>query len=655
MEKKFLLILCSLLAAMATGVVTRMPAPAAAKTAAPQSGRVLAFRNATVIDGTGAPPWTGHVLVDGSVITAAGPRLTIPADAVVIEARGMTLMPGMFDLHTHLPYATGGRLDGDWPKNLRAYLYCGITTVVDFGTYPEAFASMRRLIGQGIVAAPRLHLAARISTPGGHGAEGGNGDFFSQEVTTPREGRAAVLRVLPYKPDVIKVFTDGWRYNAAPDMTSMREDTLAAIVEEAHKHEIEVLTHTVTAERAASAARAGVDVIAHSIGDREVDQELIRLLREKGTFYAGTLAVYEPRSRDILTPLLAAVLEPAVLAGIRPPLIPPGPTPLTPAAGSVENGDPARMRRWDIIQRNIRLLRAGGVRLATGTDAGVTGAHHGWSTLRELQLLVKSGLTPLEALTAATGTSAKALKVDHERGTIAAGKKADLVLIAGAPHQNIADIEKISRVFLDGIEVDRRLMAAGIARESITPIPSGSISALLDDFEETDKDPGPRSRQGALWLNGSDSGVDATRVMLARRKREGTDNHALSILARMAEKDRPYARAILPLMPGGMEPVDARHHAGIQFEARGDGEYRLLVRTRYVRNGDDFQVAFTAGSGWQTIRIPFADLRQRNGSAVWTGDDLLALAFEFTRAAGKTGWLELDNIRFMERESREKR
>ena len=214
--------------------------------------------------------------------------------------------------------ATGPGVSGDWSEHLAAYLYCGVTSVVDYGPDPEALEPMRRLVQSGAIEGPRLHLAVRMTTPGGHGAEGGRGESFTLEVQTPREARDAVRRVLSYRPDVIKVFTDGWRYNTAPDMTSMNQETLSALVEEAHKNGILVLTHTVTVERAKIAARASVDVIVHGMGDREADNEVIGLMRAKGTAYVSTLAVYEPRGRGLLSPLLSAVLEPAVREAVFP-------------------------------------------------------------------------------------------------------------------------------------------------------------------------------------------------------------------------------------------------------------------------------------------------------------------------------------------------
>src|SRR5262245_32673039 len=259
---------------------------------------ITAVIGATVIDGTGAEPSKQTVVIRGDRIEAVGPTAERPPAPRRIDAEGMTLMPGLFDLHTHLPYSSVSGAANDWPKNLKAYLYCGVTSVVDFGAYGEMFEPMRRLIKTGVVAAPRISLAVRITTPGGHGSEGGRGEFFSLEVSTAREARAAVRRALPYQPDVIKAFTDGWRYGAAPDLTSMNEETLTALVDEAHKNGLKVLTHTVTLEKAKIAARAGVDVISHGVGDRAADEELIKLVKANGTTYAPTLAVYEPRGRE---------------------------------------------------------------------------------------------------------------------------------------------------------------------------------------------------------------------------------------------------------------------------------------------------------------------------------------------------------------------
>ncbi|HKQ78048.1 MAG TPA: amidohydrolase family protein [Blastocatellia bacterium] len=601
----------------------------------PNNENVIAIIGATVIDGAGAEPSKKTVVIRGDRIETVASAVEPPAGARRINAEGMTLMPGLFDLHTHLPYSSVNGVFNDWPKNLKAYLYCGVTSVVDFGAYAEMFEPMRRLIRTGVVEAPRISLAVRITTPGGHGAEGGRGDLFSFEVSTAGEARGAVRRVLPYQPDVIKVFTDGWRYGAAPDMTSMNEETLTALVDEARKHGLEVLSHTVTLERAKIAARAGVDVIAHGIGDKAADEELFNLLRAKGTTYAPTLAVYEPRGRDILEPILTAVLTPSA----RLTLLPPQNPPLEPATGSAENGDPPRLRRWTILQNNTAALRKAGVAFGVGTDSGVTGTHHGWATLRELRLLVAGGLTPIEAITAATAAAARALKVDGERGTIAPGKLADLLLVEGEPHKNIRDIERIKRVFLGGREVDREKLASEIAEIGLTPLPAIKARELIDDFESANG----RSSIDTLWINSTDTGVDASKMLFGRITRKAGD-HALSVTARMSEKDRAFGRVSIPLSRGAIEPVDAREFRGVGFDARGEGAYQLIVSAYDAPN---FQSSFNASPQWRTFRFDFSSLGQFQAQSLpWSGEKLRMLSFEIARPAGAFAWLEIDNLRF---------
>ncbi|MBK5291663.1 MAG: CIA30 family protein [Acidobacteriia bacterium] len=584
--------------------------------------QTTAITGVTIVDGTGRQAYSGSVVMEGDRITAVGGKVELPAGARHIDGRGHTITPGFFDLHTHLPYSGVNGLSGDWPKTLMAYLHSGVTSVVDFGTYPETFEPMRRLIRDGVIVGPRLHLAARMTTPLGHGAEGGRGDFFSLEVQTPEEARVAARHLLAYQPDAIKVFTDGWRYGGGPDMSSMTLETLRAIVEEAHAKGVEVLTHTVTLEKAKIAARAGVDVIAHGIGDAVADEELIALMRSHGTTYAPTLAVYENKPRGPVVPSLRTLLEPAALEILR--------------AARRNNAEPQphRIARWKRLCANTAALKAAGVAFGTGTDAGVTGTYHGWSTLREMELLVACGLTPLEALTAATGNSAKALHVDQERGTIVEGKLADLVLIEGSPHTNIKDVWKVKRVFLGGKELDRAAMAGQIATAEITPLPARTVPALVDDME------GARTRLDTLRVNATDSGTDISKMSMGVRQRpEG--GRALSMQATMSIKPRPFAQVVFPLSPGGVEPVDVSAYKGVRFEARGDGVYKLLVHTRAARDHRYPAALFEAPAGWKQIEIPFTSLE-----GTWTGRDALLLVFEMARKGGEFGWLELDNIEF---------
>jgi len=604
--------------------------------ASAQRETVLAITNARVFDGTAKSPIDATVIVRGNRIAEVGPGIQPPPGATVIDAAGKTLMPGIFDLHTHLPYSAVSGFSGDWGKSLKAYLYCGVTSVVDFGIYPEQFEPMRRLIREGVIPSPRIHMAARMSTPGGHGLEGGRGDFHTAEILTPRQARTAVKKWLEYKPDAIKVFTDGWRYGAAPDMTSMEEDALRVIVEEAHAQGVEVLTHTVTLAKAKIAARAGVDVIAHGVGDQIADTELLGLMVSGKTSYAPTLAVYEPRRLPSIPQLLATVLEPGARAGLEKRIA------AANAPPSETNMDTPRLRRWKVLMSNTAEMRAGGVNFGTGTDAGVTGTWHGWSTLRELELLVMGGLTPVEAMAAATGNAARALHLDSERGFIAPGKLADLVLINGSPDQNINDIERVERVWIDGTEQNRETLAKAFLTDDPTPLPAIKAQALIDDFESTNG----RTNLGTMRVNSTDGGHDNSRMMFTRVVRSA-NNHALSTIARMGDKARPAASVVLPLSRGGVEPVDASAFTGIEFEARGEGAYKVSVQRAQVRDYRSPEAEFKATGTWTKVRVPFSSLKPRGtGGPSWTGRDLQELNFDIVRAPNETAWLELDNVRF---------
>lgn len=560
--------------------------------AASANSQTTAIVGATVFDGTAAVPRKADVLIRAGRIVGIG--APIPADAIVIHAEGLALLPGLFDLHTHLTASSVAGVAADWPKAAKAYLWNGITTVNEFGTYPETYEPERRLLLT--FASPHINFAARITTPGGHGDEAGRGDMFSQEILTPREGHAAIQRVMPYRPDVIKIFTDGWRYGSAPDMTSMDEATVAATVEEAHKNNLPVLTHTVTVARGKAAARANVDVIAHGVQDTDTDWELVALMKEHGTTYVPTLAVFEPKGANA--------------------------------------GKPSA--RWDRLLASVAKMKAGQVQIAVGTDAGMPGTPHGTATLHELELLVKGGLTPQEALIAGTANSAKAVRVFADRGSIEEGKRADMVLVEGEPWRNIEDIRKTRRVFLDGVEVDRAKLAREMAAPGPTPFPAIKASKVIDDFENPE-----RSRLDTLRINNTDAGTDHSHMVFLTILRTA-DNHALSIAGQMSEKDKPFARVMIPLSRGAVEPVDASKFQGVQFEARGDGEYGLVAPSRT----GSWSAAFQANAKWRTVRIPFSALEPAKKGARWTGTDLLMIGFEIARPANRKAWLELDNVEF---------
>ncbi len=591
---------------------------------------MLAIVDAMVVDGTGAAPRQATVLVRDGRVAAIGPRLSIPSGARVIAADGMTLIPGLFDVHEHVPYSAVRDFRGDWVKNLYACLASGVTTVVDFGRDAESFSEVRRILSSGrLMATPHVLMAARFAVPFGHGAELGR-DWFSSLALTPEQASAVFEKALPERPDAIKIFVDGWRYGRSPEMASMRPDTLRRLVELAHAAGLPVLTHTVTRERSEMAAGAGVDVLAHAVSDRPIDPSWAESLREKGTCYAPTMAVYEPEPLDRSQPLFQEVVEPGVRARIASPQ-------------DLASPDEESQVRWSNILANTLALHRSGARVILGTDAGVVGTYHGWAALRELELMVEAGLSPLDAIEAGTRDSADCLGLLPDRGTIEIGKRADLVLIEGKPYQNIHDIWRIRRVFLNGRDIDRPGLVAAIQAEPPVVPDSKPARREIDDFE----DPRGRSATGALWRGDFESGHVTTNVDYQRVWRVESD-HSLLTLLKFATLPEAFGRVSIPLSRGAVGTVDASAFEGVEFEARGDGMVRLVMETLEQRNEDPYGADFEAGPVWKNHRVRFDELRTigTNPAAPWSPRHLLSLGFEVKGQAGQKRFLELDNLRF---------
>jgi len=565
---------------------------------------VVAIMGATVFDATGAAPHVANVVIRDGRIAEVGPNVKAPRGAKMIDAKGEALVPGFFDLHTHW---TPAGVPSTTPQIATAYVSSGVTTVSDFNAAPESFAPRRQWLST--LVAPHVNFAARMSTPGGHGADWAD-TATTKWVNTPEAARAAVKALIPYKPDLIKAFTDGWRYGVAPDNTSMDEWTLTALVDEAHKNNLKVFTHTVSVDRGEVAGRSKVDVITHSLQDRPLDAEAIEIIKAGGTADTPTLAVYEPVKPG--QPARDPDEDPKVKQGFK---------------------------KFDYALGNAKALHDAGVMIALGTDAGMPGTPHGVSTLHEMELLVRAGLTPTEALMAGTALSAKVINLLDDRGTIEKGKRADLVLIKGEPWKAISDVRKTDRVFIDG-KLVYGPGAPPLSANEATTMASLPAKAQIDDFERADG----RSSLDTLRTDDPDGGLDRT-VEISQVITRGAEGHALSINARMAMKARPYAGVIIPLTRGSIQPVDARAFKGVRFEARGDGDYQLGVTATSGR----WTAPFAASAGWRTIEIPFSALKpagERGAKGAWTASDLTEVEFIGGRKGGEKLWMEIDNVAF---------
>lgn len=614
------------------------PAALALGTAAQaQRPAVVLIEGARVFDGTGEAAKVQDVLVEGERIVAVGKRLKVPHGASRVDGRGKTLIPGLHDLHTHL---RSPAIDApeDLGKAWAGYLLAGVTSVNDYSVSGEMIAPIRAMVSSGKYWAPHLAQAVRFGVPGGHGTEYGWGHFFTLQATTARHAHQQTPLALSYDPDLIKVFADGWRYGRDPDLNGMNAPTLTAIVEDAHAAGKPVVTHTVTLEGAKLAASSGVDALGHGIGDALVDRELIELMRARGTGYMGTTTVFEPQQTRVFPDGERAQFNPGERAREE----------AFAASTSGEPVLPYDARRWDILRANIRLLKKAGIPIGIGTDAGIAGVYHGASAIREITILTRHGFSPGEALVAATRTSAAIMGRDADHGTIEAGKRADLVLVDGAPDKNIEDLWQVKRVWVAGREAPLAELRALRDDAAMTPMPvdimPGPIMTGVRSDGRTDLD--------TLPVATTDPGTDHSCLIPIDEGNDGpahghdSHRHRTFLAAQMGGAPRPYVAWVLPLTRGTIHVADASRFAGIEIAGRGSGDYRLVLES-YGLTGDAwFAAPFTPAKGDKPQRIPFSAFTSRDPEAKLDLAQLRAIRVMLRGEAGGTASLELGSVRF---------
>ncbi|WP_445257981.1 amidohydrolase family protein [Nocardioides aurantiacus] len=398
------------------------------------------FSGGQVYDGTTHRAAPGDVMVEDGRVVEVGTGLD--GDEVV-DCSGGYVSPGFFDCHVHVTLDAPSVMQIiETPfslqfyaaaANLRATLETGITTVRDAG---GADLGIRTTVERGMIPGPRMQLSIiMLSQTGGHGDDwgvcGGDVPFFvphpgrpSGVVDGPDEVRKRVRELVRAGADVIKVATTGGVLspNDDPRHAHFRDDEIAVMTAEAAAAGLSVMAHAQGAEGIKAAVRNGVRSIEHGIF---LDEEAIELMLAHDAWLVPTL--HAPR----------AVIR-AAEAGL--PL---------PAAVVAKARDVAASHL-----DSVRRAHAAGVRIAMGTDCGV--GPHG-TNLEELGLMAAAGLGPVDALHAATGSAAALLGVDDDRGTLAPGKRADLVVVDGDPDDLEGVRERVRSVHLDGREVHRRV------------------------------------------------------------------------------------------------------------------------------------------------------------------------------------------------------
>jgi imidazolonepropionase-like amidohydrolase len=413
--------------------------------------RPIAIVGARIIDGNGGPPIeSGVVVIRGDRIAAVGPAagVPVPADAVRIDGRGRSVLPGLADLHVHL---TGG-WDGETTdllspsRMLSALLYAGVTTVFDTGNILPYILQITREIDAGRLDGPHIRFVGPV-------VDGANPVWppLSLAVATPEQIGPYVRQLRAAGVKMVKGY-GGLSTELLTDLVqAAARDTLAVVVDAWRKNgTLEI-------------ARTGIAAFAH-LGTVPITPETVAYLRDHRIASLTTLAVYESFSRRRFRDL--SFLEGPLLSGSFPPAFAAELRAFAehPLSGADSGRARAAMDRLVTAEHNLKQLFDAGILLAAGTDAPYPGDWYGEGLHRELELIVEAGLTPLQALTLATRNAAQFLH-ESDWGTLEAGKRADVIVVRGDPSRRISDTRRVELVFKDGRRLDRSRLRFDPARD----------------------------------------------------------------------------------------------------------------------------------------------------------------------------------------------
>lgn len=422
------------------GLVVMMALGCSSSQVLPGGGRqerLLAIRGIRIFDGEQVLA-KANVVVQGEQIVAVGQDAAIPQAAEVLEGQGLTLLPGLIDSHVHT--------SGD---ALQASMAFGVTTVIDMFTQQQEMAEVekRKAAGRDSEQA-ELVPGMLITAPGGHGTEYG---VKASEASTAAECEAEVKAHVASGASFIKLVYDDGEAWAPTGFPTFSKEVLAACIQAAHAQGLMALVHALTLRESREAIEAGADGLIHGICDVPPDAAYSPLVASRRAFVVPTLTVIYSmggqRNGEALAedPLLAPYLGKSHLAYLRLPF----------AAGS------GQRVKVSAAQEAVRQLKAAGVHLLAGSDSGNPGTTAGASLHQELELLVTAGLTPTEALAGATSLPAAHFKLG-DRGRIAPGLRADLLLVRGDPTTDIRATRDIVAVFKRGVRLDREAFRARV-------------------------------------------------------------------------------------------------------------------------------------------------------------------------------------------------
>jgi imidazolonepropionase-like amidohydrolase len=393
-----------------------------AQAPAQSSGRAVVYEGATLITGDGSAPIDAAAfVVDGGRFVAVGAAdaVSVPAGAAHVDLAGMTVIPAIVDAHTHLNTTREALID-----DLERRAYYGVGAALSLGADGEG--TPLELRDETLPNAARYRSAGLgITSP-----EPGRRQVHW--VTNEAEARQAVRTEAARHVDLIKIWVD----DRDGQYEKLSPDLYRAVIDEAHRNDLRVAAHIFALEDAKDLLRAGIDIFAHGVRDRNIDEEF--------------LALFEERPNVILVPNLPP-------RGV--------PTDLGWLAGSMPAEDLEALEAANVEQpevqgfhgiqaRNLKRLSDAGVKIAFGTDGNTP-----WAPHVEMEDMVAAGMSPADVLVAATRNAAEVVGI-ADVGTIAPGKSADFVVLEANPLEDIRNTRRIASVYLRGDEVDRAGLSA---------------------------------------------------------------------------------------------------------------------------------------------------------------------------------------------------
>lgn len=415
------------------------------------------------------------VIITGNTITSIETKSKnpIPAGATVIDGTGKFLMPGMTDSHIHFSQSGGlytrpdainlkkympYEKDIDWghanmSDHLKRYLQNGITSVIDVGSTTSYL--QQRNDFKDKTYSPSIYMTGPLITsfePDAFKKLGPDEPFYL--VSTEEEGRKMVQQELPYHPDFIKI----WYIALGTDKEAAARKflpTAKAIIDEAHKNNLKVAVHATERITAQLAVEAGCDYLVHSVDDEIIQADFIKLLKSKNIILCPTLTVYGGYRNTFGQTISFSTYDlrhanPTQLGSLCDTKHLPEQKMLDGYKNNVLKNMARNARQDSVCMVNLKKLVDAGVRIAAGTDAGNIGTLHATSYFNELKAMKASGLSNWQVLQSATINPAYILNKEKETGSIAVGKKADLLLLNANPVDNIDNLQQIDIVINKG-------------------------------------------------------------------------------------------------------------------------------------------------------------------------------------------------------------